>query len=73
MQDLIDRLMAEGLTEKQAYKAIDVIKSSPFLAEPLMGYLESMVKKKKRISWIDENKNAASKLKRLFLMLTNLL
>lgn len=26
MQDLIDRLMAEGLTEKQAYKAIEVIK-----------------------------------------------
>ena len=27
MQDLIDRLMAEGLTEKQAYKAIEVIKN----------------------------------------------
>ncbi len=27
MQELIDRLMAEGLTEKQAYKAIEVIKN----------------------------------------------
>lgn len=27
MQELIDRLMAEGLTEDQAHKAIEVIKS----------------------------------------------
>ena len=27
MQDLIERLMAQGLTEEQAYKAIDVIKN----------------------------------------------
>ena len=26
MQELINRLMAQGLTEEQAYKAIDVIK-----------------------------------------------
>ena len=26
MQDLIDRMMAVGLTEEQAYKAIEVIK-----------------------------------------------
>ena len=26
MQELIDRLMAQGLTEEQAYKAIEVIK-----------------------------------------------
>jgi hypothetical protein len=27
MKDLIDRLMAQGLTEEQAYKAIEVIKN----------------------------------------------
>lgn len=27
MQDLIDKLMAQGLTEEQAYKAIEVIKN----------------------------------------------
>jgi hypothetical protein len=27
MQELIDRMKAEGLTEEQAYKAIEVIKS----------------------------------------------
>ena len=27
MQDLIARLMAEGLTEQQAYKAIEIIKN----------------------------------------------
>jgi hypothetical protein len=27
MKDLIDRLMAQGLTEDQAYKAIEVIKN----------------------------------------------
>jgi hypothetical protein len=27
MQELIDRLKAEGLTEEQAYKAIEVIKN----------------------------------------------
>jgi hypothetical protein len=27
MQDLIDRLKAEGLTEEQSYKAIEVIKN----------------------------------------------
>ena len=26
MQDLINRLMAQGLTEQQAYKAVEVIK-----------------------------------------------
>ncbi|WP_170148860.1 hypothetical protein [Deminuibacter soli] len=26
MQELVNRLMAQGLTEEQAYKAIDVIK-----------------------------------------------
>jgi hypothetical protein len=26
MQELIDQLMAEGLTEEQAYKAVEVIK-----------------------------------------------
>jgi hypothetical protein len=27
MKDLIERLMAEGLTESQAYKAVEVIKN----------------------------------------------
>ncbi|HWB93138.1 MAG TPA: hypothetical protein VG605_14850 [Puia sp.] len=27
MQELIDKLMAQGLTEEQAYKAIEVIKN----------------------------------------------
>jgi hypothetical protein len=27
MQDLIERLLAQGLTEEQAYKAIEVIKN----------------------------------------------
>ena len=27
MQELIDKLLAEGLTEEQAYKAIEVIKN----------------------------------------------
>ena len=27
MQELVDRLLAQGLTEEQAYKAIEVIKS----------------------------------------------
>jgi hypothetical protein len=27
MQDLIERLMAQGLTEEQAYKAVEVIKN----------------------------------------------
>ena len=27
MKDLIDKLMAQGLTEEQAYKAIEVIKN----------------------------------------------
>ena len=27
MNELLDKLMAEGLTEQQAYKAIDVIKN----------------------------------------------
>lgn len=27
MQDLIQKLMAEGLTEQQAYKAVEVIKN----------------------------------------------
>jgi hypothetical protein len=37
MQELINRLMAEGLTEAQAYKAIEIIKN--FAAEkfPIFG------------------------------------
>lgn len=31
MQELINRLMAEGLTEQQAYKAVDIVKT--FAAE----------------------------------------
>jgi hypothetical protein len=37
MQDLIDRLMAEGLTEKQAYKAIEVIKNFAKEKFPIFG------------------------------------
>ncbi len=37
MKDLIDRLMAEGLTEQQAYKAIDVIKNFAKEKFPIFG------------------------------------
>lgn len=37
MQDLINRLMAEGLTEQQAYKAIEVIKSFAKEKFPIFG------------------------------------
>ncbi len=37
MQDLIERLMAAGLTEEQAYKAIDVIKNFTKEKFPLFG------------------------------------
>jgi len=37
MQDLIERLMAAGLTEEQAYKAIDVIKKFTKEKFPIFG------------------------------------
>ncbi len=37
MQDLVQRLMAEGLTEQQAYKAIDVIKNFTKEKFPMFG------------------------------------
>lgn len=37
MQDLIQRLMAEGLTEQQAYKAIEVIKNFAKEKFPIFG------------------------------------
>ena len=37
MQDLINRLMAEGLTEEQAYKSIEVIKDYAKQKLPLFG------------------------------------
>ncbi len=37
MQDLIQRLMAEGLNEQQAYKAIEVIKNFTKEKFPLFG------------------------------------
>ena len=37
MQDLIDRLKAEGLTEQQAYKAIDIIKNFAKEKFPIFG------------------------------------
>ena len=37
MQDLIERLMAAGLTEEQAYKAIDVIKNFTKEKFPVFG------------------------------------
>lgn len=37
MQDLIQRLMAEGLTEQQAYKAIEVIKNFTKEKFPMFG------------------------------------
>ncbi|WEK37475.1 MAG: hypothetical protein P0Y53_08170 [Candidatus Pseudobacter hemicellulosilyticus] len=37
MKDLIEKLMAEGLTEQQAYKAIDVIKNFAKDKLPLFG------------------------------------
>jgi hypothetical protein len=37
MQELIDRLMADGLTEQQAYKAIEVIKNFAKEKFPIFG------------------------------------
>jgi hypothetical protein len=37
MKELIDRLMAEGLTEQQAYKAIEVIKNFAKEKFPIFG------------------------------------
>lgn len=37
MQDLIDRSMAEGLTEQQAYKSIEVIKNFAREKFPIFG------------------------------------
>lgn len=37
MQDLIDRLMASGLTEQQAYKAVEVIKDFAKEKFPIFG------------------------------------
>jgi hypothetical protein len=37
MQDLIQRLVAEGLTEQQAYKAIEVIKNFTKEKFPMFG------------------------------------
>ena len=37
MQDLIQRLMAEGLTEQQAHKAIEVIKNFTKEKFPMFG------------------------------------
>ena len=37
MQDLIERLVAEGFTEQQAYKAIDVIKNFTKEKFPMFG------------------------------------
>jgi hypothetical protein len=37
MKELIDRLVAEGLTEQQAYKAIEVIKDFAKQKFPIFG------------------------------------
>jgi hypothetical protein len=37
MQDLINRLMAEGLTEQQAYKSVEVIKNFAKEKFPIFG------------------------------------
>jgi hypothetical protein len=37
MKELIDRLMAEGLTEQQAYKAVEVIKDFAKQKFPIFG------------------------------------
>lgn len=37
MQDLINRLMAKGLTEQQAYAAVDVIKNFAKEKFPIFG------------------------------------
>ncbi len=37
MQDLINRLMAEGLTEAQAYKAVEIIKNFAKEKFPIFG------------------------------------
>lgn len=37
MKELIDRLMAEGLTEQQAYKAIELIKNFAKEKFPIFG------------------------------------
>jgi hypothetical protein len=58
MQDLIDRLMAEGLTEKQAYKAIEIIKKfckgkvSDFSVVLSTRYSINMAQKTMTIFWM---------------------
>ena len=48
MQELIKRLMAEGLTEQQAYKAIEIIKDFAKEKLPLFsGAIEKMFDKYK--------------------------
>jgi hypothetical protein len=37
MQEIINRLMAEGLTEQQAYKAIEIIKNFAKEKFPIFG------------------------------------
>jgi len=37
MQELIDRLIAQGLTEEQAYKAVEVIKDYAKQKFPIFG------------------------------------
>ncbi|MFN9113276.1 MAG: hypothetical protein ACK5XN_24670 [Bacteroidota bacterium] len=37
MQELINRLMAEGLTEEQAYKSVEVIKNYAIEKFPIFG------------------------------------
>ncbi len=37
MKELIDRLMAEGLTEQQAYKAIEIVKNFAKEKFPIFG------------------------------------
>lgn len=37
MQDLINRLMAEGMTEAQAYKAVEIIKNFAKEKFPIFG------------------------------------
>ena len=48
MKELIDRLMAQGLTEQQAYKAIEVIKDFAKEKFPIFsGAIEKMFDKYK--------------------------
>lgn len=48
MKELVDRLMAQGLTEQQAYKAIEVVKDFAKEKFPLFaGAIEKMFDKYK--------------------------